>query len=158
MTRLLRIVGLTGILASSSAVAESAKEAMQTFGMIGTWSLNCATSSFRVVYGFPMSGPPTLTMFLNGQETAISEVQDAVTATEAKIKITYLIKSAPQGTPSWGPLTGEIWEAVYEKIGNKFRPLSVTEREGAKATVRDGFYYVNQKTGGPTLPFEKCLN
>ena len=158
MTRLLGIVGLAGILVSSSAVAESAKEAMQTFGMVGTWSLNCATSPFRVVYAFPVSGPPTLTSVFNGQETAISEVQEAVRATEEKIKVTYFIKSTPQGTPVWGPLTGEIWEAVYEKIGNKFRPLSVKEKVGAKATARDGFYYVNQKTGGPTLPFEKCLN
>ncbi len=156
MRTLLAAIVITNLLSGSSAIAESTKEAMSAFGMLGTWSLDCARPS-RVVYATPLFGAPTITSVANGKEGGLSEVQEAFRVTAEKIKLQLIIRKAP-GALDWMPQPGEIWEAVYEKSGNKFRPLSVRQKDGPKITAQDGFYYVPKNSGMLTLPFEKCLN
>src|ERR1700692_595432 len=91
---------VTALLSAFSfgASAETAAEAMRNFGLLGTWSRDCAkdvnhTEFPRITYDAPVLAPPTieLTISLSNEvkKTYISQIKNAVRATEEKIKIIY---------------------------------------------------------------------
>ena len=146
-------VMLTALLAlvTSGGSAESTAEAVKTFGLIGTWSTDCAEElqsvGERVVFDSSWLGVVTATRVPPSGRN-VSEVQSAIRVTETKIKITVLSGQKSD-------------ESVIGKVGTKLKLIE--RRTDGIIVARDGFFYqmvdgkpIKLDTQTPT--FERCLN
>jgi hypothetical protein len=141
---------LTGLLACTSAHSESTKDALQEFGLLGTWSDDCSKdltreAGQRETYAAPIIGAPTVVMKTGdskGVAAETMEISRAVRITDDKIEMTFdgdLMKGA---------------RMVYQKVGSKIRLLKTYAVPGAtQVLVKDGMI-----GNLPTLLLERCLN
>jgi hypothetical protein len=158
------VVGIALCAMAGAARAESTAEAMKTFGLVGTWSLDCA-GGFRIAYSIPSIGQPTITGRIRNYETD-GEIIEATRLTAEKLRVISVVKKAPAVSVQQ---TGETWEAIYLKQGSKFRALLSRQMNGTKISAMDGIVYKAEKknsvptgrwlpTGQETGLFEKCSN
>lgn len=153
----------------TAASAESAAEAMTAFGLLGTWSPDCA-GPIRVTYAAPPGAGPTSSAVIDGTEQAVAEITEAVRIGTDRIRWTSVYKKySPLDVAklAWMPEPGEAWETVLVKSGDKIRSLQSQRLDGAKVLVRDGFYYaaddnvpgrpiIWRRTDQATPPFGRC--
>jgi hypothetical protein len=144
---------LAGLLAGQSARADSTLDTMKAFGLIGTWSLDCAKPmatcdktgcGSRNIYGASPSGQ-IVSQFVMGSaapgqtRTIQTEIQGAIKIADDKIKL-ISTQQYPYGTPlPTSRLPGERWETVLIKSGDKLRTLTAQREDGQKITIEDGF-------------------
>jgi hypothetical protein len=153
--------------------AESTSSAIKTFGLVGTWSLDCSLTRdvLRTTWAVPMlfGGFPSVTYNYTTKDgdtiTQISEIEEALRVTEDKIKLIIVIgkRAGPQPLGSWLLEEGEKWEFVFFKLSGRYRVLSGGTVDGKKITAKDGFRYKHsngqfERTDALTAFIEKCLN
>ena len=166
MRRLAVAVGVAACLAAGLAAAQSASEAFEAFGLVGTWSPDCS-GPIRVIYATQPDGLATARVMIKQTEIAASDIQSVVQLEAAQIKWTSIMRvwSLPdQPHRPWMPEAGEIWETVIEKLGSKIRPLQSIRQDGQKILVKDGLIYDSDESviGGwrntqkATVPLERC--
>ena len=190
--RIATIVFLMSIT-SGAALAENAGAMMREFGLVGTWSIDCSVdmrsdlckhssvlwsveSSLRHILGMLQRRwitPPHSGLKSN---TKTIQISSAERITNEKIKLTYTVTSARNVSGKsvyvW-PMDGEIWEVVYEKIGDKMRAWLSQRADGGKVLVRNGHPTVvggnwNPEKPGPVMVWnekpenvpllERCTN
>lgn len=142
-------------LATGPATAEeSAAEIIRSFGLVGTWSVDCKLDpnqvctgnvcGARITYVAPSSGPPTMrnvigSFFPNQVRSAVSTIYAATRIADDKIKI-VLVQDPPSLTRIvWLRQPGEPWEYVLLKVGDKYRTVSAHREDGKKITAEEGF-------------------
>jgi hypothetical protein len=140
--------------------AESAAEAIKAFGLVGTWSTDCAKDPIatcsretgcgnRTTYELPPSGPPMIrnvvgTVVAGVGKSFETKIETATLIADDKIQIV----SVHQGVPgeinklAWLRQPGERWQTVLVKVGSKYRILSAQSDEAKKIYARDGFFYL----------------
>ena len=120
-------------LAPASARAESAAAALQAFGLVGTWSPDCA-GPYRTIYDAPGGGAPTVQLTLHGRAYASSEIREVLVRSAERITWTSVIKtwSLPdQPEERWMPAPGEVWETGLIKQDGKIRPIDSRRQDGS---------------------------
>jgi len=169
MHRLMAALAVALWLAAPAAAADIAAQAIEAFGLAGTWSPDCA-GPIRVTYAVRPGSVPTATAVIDGTEQAITEIEDAVLLGPNQIKWTAIYRKwSPLDLPrqAWMPDPGETWETILEKVDGKIRSLQSQRQDGQKVLARDGFYYVAdekqagvplvwRKTDQPTRFFARC--
>lgn len=155
MRRLAAAAAVALLLAAAPAVAETAADALQAFGLVGTWSPDCA-GPIRVSYSLHPGAPPTSRAVINGTEQAVTEIQDAVRLAPDRLRWTSIYrKYSPLDVArqSWMPEPGETWETELLIEGGKIRSLASQRADGRKVLVRNGFYYAADDAvpGRPTV-------
>jgi hypothetical protein len=159
MERHMKKLGLGLIVAWLTAgpvlAAESAADAVKAFGLIGTWSPDCARDplaacdrttgcGFRLTYLLSPSGQP-MTRFVVGTlaggqtRTVESTIETAKRVTDDKLAITSIQRTDLGATLAWVRQPGEIWDAVLVKEGDKYRTFMAQRDDGKKIVVEDGF-------------------
>lgn len=141
------------------------KQTLEGFGLIGTWSFDCAGKA-RTTFAAPMFGSPTGISTNGGDETTVAEIRSATMLTQDKLKIITLTTKVPNGSKNKPSVRqeGEIWQAVYERFGKKARLVDVEREDGKKVIVKGGFLYETPEGKEPTktanfaLFLERCLN
>jgi hypothetical protein len=150
---------LLGLLAvASPAAAETSAAAMRAFGLIGTWSVDCATDMTqpcvdidrcfpRLTFTVPLRGNPVREVLSPTAEAGkvfrgAAEIESAALIADDKIRITTTDSVRPVGpdTPT-SRTSDETWETVYRKSGDTLRVWSAQRTDGTKIGVRDGFRY-----------------
>ena len=159
-------------VSSVPAFAESASDAMRDFGLIGTWSPDCAVDPagpvpvLRVTYSI-LSGLPAFSNFTKaGKVSAASEgeIRSAVRVTEDKLRITTVItKTTLTDNTVKMVVDAPIIDSVFVKMGSKIELLDRRSVDGKVLLVQNGELIVRSKDGVETgrikqLPLEKCLN
>jgi hypothetical protein len=155
--------------AAYPGTAPTPAQAVKSFGLVGTWSPDCA-GELRVIYAAPAGAAPTVRVIVHGSEVASSEIQAITALSPTRISWRSMIKtwSTPDSQlESWMPQPGEIWVTTLAKTDNKIRPLASQRQDGQKVSVRGGFIYsgepvrntttlVWRSTGKATVPLERC--
>ncbi len=148
---------------TSPAVSESTADAVKIFGLIGTWSWDCAqkmdAGGQRVTFSSGFFGSVKQTI-VGATATAESEVQSAVRITEDKIKLT-LGPASQTSSNSKRTFPGREW--LIQKIGPKFKIIDSRDQDG-KVFIQNG-YLIDPKCI-PNCPkdaieapvYERCLN
>jgi|SRR5581483_9121475 len=135
----------TILLVSGAARGESASDALKSFGLIGTWSPDCAKDptkepGMRVTYRVPLVGPPTETVVWHAPniiaEEVKWEVKSAVRITEDKLRVTSIFLEGKQIGPPY------------------MKRVQITQPSDT-LIIRTG---KNLQFGDPANIYEKCLN
>ena len=166
MQRIAAAIGVAACLAANLAIAATASEAFEAFGLVGAWSPDCG-GPIRVIYATQPGGAATVRVVIEQKEVAASDIQSIIQLEAAQIKWTSIMRqwSLPdQSHRPWMPEAGEVWETAIEKLGSKIRPVQSIRQDGQKILVKDGFIYDADEslTGGwrntrkATIPLEKC--
>jgi len=158
---------LLGLVASATpAAAETAAGAMETFGLVGTWSIDCSvdvmkpcatvTRCFaRLVFATPLVGAPTHEIigptYPNGLSLkSITKIESAIQVTDDKIKITESGTIDPKAPgASRLPIIGEQWDYVFVRVGGHLRLWSAQRIDGMKIRALNGYYYVPESNWRP---------
>ena len=168
------------LFAGQAAAADSAIDTMKAFGLIGTWSVDCAKPmtacgktgcGSRNIYEVAPSGQ-IMSRFVMGlatpgqTRTIELEIHGAIKIADDKIKLISIQRQSYGPTLVTSRQPGERWETVLLKSGDKFRTLTAQREDGQKITIQDGFVMraenANQlptkwiRTTIPTQFFEKC--
>ena len=149
-----------------SYAAETVAEAMRIFGLLGTWSEDCAKDpsregSDRETYTAPARGPPKRTIVTTSicsDKQYVSEdnneIMAALRVTQNKIKLTVSYTDDPETT-----------DLVYVREGAKIRLWYAYHHQARHYTIKDGFSYIwlpDSKTYSTLRtqvpPIEKCLD
>jgi hypothetical protein len=142
------------------------KQTLETFGLVGTWSFDCAGKA-RTTVSVPPFRAPTIISTNGGDETKTeADIRLATLVTQDKLKIVIFTTRVPdvnKNDPA-ARQQGELWVDVYERFGKKLRVIDIEREDGNKIIVKDGFAYQTKAGEKPTktLNFmfllEKCLN
>jgi hypothetical protein len=148
---------VAGLGMGQATGAESAGEAIASFGLIGSWSIDCSKTptqtcipnvgcGARTIYEVSPTGSPRIRNLVGtlvpGQGISIETIiESAERIGDDRIKIV----SVQQGTPGqfskvmWIRQPGERWETLLTKVGAKYRWLSHQRQDGTKIEAKDGF-------------------
>jgi hypothetical protein len=160
------------LLASQSAGAESAADAIADFGLVGVWSEDCSRDPIatcnpvqgcggRTIYDVPTSGPPVVKHITGSLVPGVGKnmeaiVETATRLTDDQLKITSVTQAVPEEISKvvWLRQPGERWESVLLKIGgDKYRVVSAQRDDGKKIFAKDGFLYLPPPdTGANQMP------
>ena len=146
------------------AGAESVKDVIKVFGLVGTWSPDCSKDPLketgtRSTYEIPMFGSATLST-INRIESGMtirtkSEIQEAVRITEDKIKL--INKSVEVTFSEGGPPDANNFkplQIVIEKVGQKTHVIDSRRTDGSQTFIENGIFMKQY-----ALPLsERCLN
>ena len=172
--------------AESADNSVSSLDAISSFGLIGSWSIDCSKPPTqtcvpnvgcggRTIYEVSSTGSPQIRNLAGtitpGQSLNIeTSIESAERVGDDKIKIV----SVQQGVPGqfskvvWLRQPGERWETVLLKVGPKYKWLSSQQLDGTKIQARDGFQVMPPPTrydempttwvtsDKPTPLFERC--
>jgi hypothetical protein len=151
-----------------SAAAESTGDAMSAFGLIGTWSADCAKGPLsgvvRLTYSLPLIGSPKIIATVGfpavGVTTSEFEIRSAVRVTEEKIKYTSVrVSSSNANTKLTTEIDDRPRETVLMKNGGKIRVSDSRTADGSEIFVQDGLWKEQVQGRAPaTSLLEKCLN
>jgi hypothetical protein len=149
------------LLASQSAGAESAADAIAGFGLVGVWSMDCSRDPIatcnpaqgcggRTIYEVPSSGPPIIKNIVGSLVPGVGKNFETIIESASRLSDdTLKIISVMQGVPGviskavWMRQPGERWESILVKIGNdKYRVVSAHSEDGKKISAGDGFMYL----------------
>jgi hypothetical protein len=141
------------VVAGQASAAESASDVIRTFGLIGSWSVDCQkdprkacdqdSCGARLTYIVPSSGPPIINLTnrtYGKMRTFISTIYSASRIAEDKIKFLSVQDPPPSLPIVWWRQPGEVWEIVLLKVGDKYRTFSAHRDDGKKFDVEEGFY------------------
>ena len=158
MKRIVAALLLAGLGMGQALGADSAGEAITSFGLLGSWSVDCSKPptqtcvpnvgcGARTTYEISPTGAPIIHnvvgSFFPGQGPSRIEVtvESAERIGDDKIKLV----SVQQGMPGqfskvvWIRQPGERWETVLLKVGTKYRWFSHQQINGPKVSAKDGF-------------------
>jgi hypothetical protein len=163
-----------------AAHAESTSEALKAFGLIGTWSQDCAgedRSVERVTYEVPFFGSPTIAVATKlpgmGIHRKEGNIVSATRITVDKFRLTIDASKTTREDKTWN-LKGKSREtALFLRIGDKIKILNLESidhdlkrsyeiikdeeiRTKAPNSTVLGFNY-SGLTKVPVI-YEKCLN
>jgi hypothetical protein len=157
MTRACAIGLVVFLTLSSEVAAESAGSALRSFGLIGTWSVDCSVDlkqvctrmpncGSRFKFEAPLFGNPTeevITQARNsgGETHTVHQLINVSRLGEDKIKFSYTIPpnvNMPGRLAYLMPLGGEVWETVLKKEPDKMRTWLIQREDGQKVAVRNG--------------------
>lgn len=169
----------------SNLAAETPAEAMSAFGLIGTWSPDCATEEDgieRTTYSAAMLSSPTVLVSVRQKCCGVTKLEariiSAVRVTDEKIRLTAVkTKRIDEGggelnvkPMTWQPKPHEE-TVLYERSGKRIRMMDAkVETDGKKKQLaKDGrklIYAPNESIHGffwsgphlDTVSMEKCLN
>jgi hypothetical protein len=154
--RYLRVAVLAALLAllSNAAFAQTAWDAMQAFGLTGTWSLNCQAppggSNFWMTYYLDANGVARRSLDRgDGGSKLMLAVDSAQVLTS-----TTLAASMRNDDPGWGASNGTVADLIIVKENGRVRTLDSKGSDG-KQYVKDG---VALLSGSPMPWLEKCGN
>jgi hypothetical protein len=167
---------------SATCFAESTSAAMESFGLLGTWSPDCSKEltqpceidnstsvpvcAKRVTYTAPFFGTPQATIVIataraGETRTIIRKILDARRVSEMKLQYTYLIEGVSSSVPAQlrdaVPEDGEIFELTFEKQGNKLKTWSFQRQDGKKQIIKDGID-LQGRNPHPAETLEKCTD
>ena len=153
----------------SIAHAESTAEAMKEFGLLGTWSVDCAKDVKqacdpkdecinRKTYTAPWFGIPMLEVTASTFKSGVTQeakmvIKSATRITNDKIKVTIVISGQPdymeiyrahetmRTVAQWYPLNGQTWSSVIQKVGEKIRTIDSRREDGKAFQIKDGLGY-----------------
>src|ERR1700730_6433249 len=134
-------------LIATQAFSESTAEAVNTFGPIGTWSIDCARNRevMRTTFSSTVSGAVKRIEVILGAHGSVAwtreyDVSSAVRATEDKIKLTSIAISSKNAEGGSLP-SPDSQVGVYEKIGtNKIRVIDNRVINSKVIYAQSGFY------------------
>ena len=155
-----QIVLLASLIATP-ALAESTRAAMQEFGIVGTWSVDCSVNVMkscaatkrcvgRITISAPLLGTakndavvPTPSDNPLGRST---EIVSASRVTSDKLRVAYKINQIINGkfqeikgrSAFLIPTDGEEWESVYVKKGDKLQVWSSQRTDSGKISIQNG--------------------
>jgi hypothetical protein len=181
------LLACAAVLFAEIAHAGSANDALIRFGLVGTWSPDCARDvhracekvsdcAARVTFSAPSNGDATRTSVNSVPNRTPVEntlvIDKAEMITNEKIRYSYVVQGIvpDSSTILWVPENGERWIFVLEKVGAKFRVVDSANESRSKLAVVSGAIYrpVDPKIGempkewkstGVESPlWEKCLN
>jgi hypothetical protein len=170
---------LAGSCVSQSAIAGSATDALQDFGLIGAWSPNCAQipedlllrpeAAVRWIYSPGIISTPTLTLLQllqQGLMTTRLEITTAerITADEIKYKTFHISAQLGGNTEQSFPNPMSV-TTIVEKLNDKITVVSQIAEDGT-AYVERGHSIVRMPEHGqmkevnriPFGIFKQCLN
>jgi hypothetical protein len=135
------------------------KQTLESFGLIGTWSYDCAGKG-RATFTAPSFGAPMGTS-INGDDSTktLVEIKSATKLTDDKLKIVTLTIKVPEADKK-NEITrqeGEVWQAVYERLGKKMRVLDIEREDAKKVVVKNGFLYQTKVGKEPTKTMNFAL-
>ena len=130
----MKFVALIFAVCFGSACAnagESAAQAMKQFGLVGTWSDDCAANGTRQTFEYPAGSNPTIRIEVSDPTAnvrtvigvVLAEVTSAVRETEDNLMMTVVITSDGSGS---NPNIGQPFSSRYERAGTKFRHGATT--------------------------------
>jgi Ca2+-binding EF-hand superfamily protein len=150
---------------AAAALASPPSDVLKNFGLVGTWSPNCAVPSgtfgaSRITYDAPDSGPATFSsVFTIPIETKpivtmIFEIEDAIKVTNNQIKLigkyTKMSRTDVQGAP---PVDISLRQVTIEKNGSQIRTVDSRHADGTKVVIEAGVFV---DSGEQTPPSDKC--
>lgn len=139
--------------------AESAADAIEAFGLVGVWSIDCSKAPIatcdpksgcgaRTTYEMPPSRVPMIKNVVGTLIPGVGKSFETIIETATRIADDKLrITSVQVGVPgeviklAWFRQPGERWETVFVKAGSKYRVYSAQSEDGRKISARDGFMY-----------------
>jgi hypothetical protein len=143
------------LFAGQALGEESAGEAIRAFGLIGTWSTDCARDPFaacdrttgcggRTTYEISPSGQPVIknivgTLVAGQPRTFETRIEKATRVADDKLAITSIQLTDSGVTVMWWRQPGEVWETALLKVGDKFRTVSAHREDGKKISAEAGF-------------------
>jgi hypothetical protein len=175
------------LFAGQASAEESASDAIRAFGLVGTWSTDCAKTPIatcntkdgcggRTTFEAPTSGPPIVWNVLGTPTPGVGRVfettiDSAIRIADDKIRLMTTQQQSGGVTLAWWRQPGERWEIVLVKAGNKFRTYSAQREDGQKISAKDGYVvmppsdtkYDEMPTNwirgdNETTSLEKCTN
>jgi len=150
-----------GLVFATPSAAESARDAMQEFGLTGTWSADCSidvtqscASTRRCVGRLTFSAPDfraarrdtvTPSFTGNGPVWQSWEILSATRVGE-RLRVVFRANQLTNGEfreikgryAFIAPTDGEEWETVYEKSGDKLRVWISERTDGGKINILNG--------------------
>lgn len=163
--------GIFCLIWVSSAFAQSAIEAVQTFGLLGTWSTDCSLDvkqgSTRDTYAVSSLGTITRTNVIAQKNIIITynyEIKSAARVTSDKIKITQVQTAFAIGEYKGTPKNNLPTELVIGMKSAHIHVLSAHQMGQAHFDILNGIVCDPRAlteqcapTGRPTYFLEKCL-
>lgn len=150
-------------LRASPAIADDPATVLRSFGLVGDWSVDCATDprhefGERSSYSAPPAGAPEYTFLAHGQFGLMAEQMRVVSATLVgadAIKLTLVPLRMKWSDPRRAtPMDRRARQVVLKKFGGKLRVIDSRTTDGSQISVADGRSPANQ----PTPLVEKCAN
>lgn len=126
------LITIMFMLVPSWCFAQSTSSAMKEYGILGTWSPDCASSVMkgadRITFDVPTLGSPTVTDQTSGGSiiiTRVSEVHAAERITQDKIRLTrslrkFIGSAGPIDIPP-GDDRAKPQSLLLEKLGQKLQ-------------------------------------
>jgi hypothetical protein len=157
-------LGILFFLLATPAFAENAKDAIEAFGLVGTWSFNCSADvtkevAVRLIFEAPFFGAPRIVMIARDESgisgTKTVQILEAVKITEDKIKLVHDVVdiTISTGEKMDDSLFFKGVEEVYQMESSKLRLFEVITSAPGQPVIRNGTI-----DGVPMHPLEKCLN
>lgn len=155
------IAGSSAFFLITPAAADNAGDAIAAFGLIGTWSVDCAKDGLvRDTFAASASGPPTMTSIVRrtGQVvTTVREIRSAVRESDDKIKYVMAVTKVthqPEKDEA-NSIDPTPIEYLVQKFDSKIRVMDERSEGEKKPAVEDGivtFLHI------ATPLKEKCAN
>jgi hypothetical protein len=147
----------------TAAKAESTKDALASFGILGTWSSDCTKDPTREpvgrsTYSAPLVGAATVEQ-VRGDPDGFSivgwDIESAARVAEDKIRIVIAMRSLKHSEPKMKMvLDPEKHQIVIQKIGARTKTID-NRTSNASILVEGGLIRANHS---PTPLLERCLN
>lgn len=158
-------VVLAVCLTCTAASAETIPRALQDFGLVGTWAIDCSKdphtqAGYRTIFAAPAVGPVTNTSMIrqaNGRTIFMrSEIEAAVRLPERKIQLTTKfidLKVDNEDVPRLGIYASRLL-VTHEKSGSKIHLIDSRSSDGQYVNAQDGRF----SDGTATPPLERCVD
>jgi len=158
------VLSLLAFLIATSASAETTKDAIKEFGLVGSWSEDCSMNiakdpGLRYTFETPFFGTPKLVLTgRDGKGVSVTTMQilEAIRVTEDKIRIVSDIIDVKLSSGEKPDASNFIkgMEVVYRMEALKIRLFETRPLAGAtQVIIRNGMM-----GNMPTPLLEKCLN
>ena len=154
--RYFRVAVLTAFFAllSGAAFAQTAWDAMQSFGLTGTWSLNCKAaasgSNYWMTYYRDAGGVARRSLDRGDNGSKLMLAIDSAHL----ITATTLAARMRNDDPGWGNTNGAVVDIIVIKENGRVRTLDSKGTDG-KQYVKDGIALLSNN---PMPWLEKCSN
>jgi hypothetical protein len=147
------------------AVAASPGNAVKSFGLVGTWSWNCAVSeetagANRMTFAAPENGPVTFTTTFtlpppgNPQASVFFQIDEATPLSGQRIKlIGKITKQSRTDRQDAGPPDGSPRQIIIEKSSGQIRIIENRLLDGTSVNIDAG---IVRATGKPAASASKC--
>jgi hypothetical protein len=148
-------------LISIHSDAASPGDTLRTFGLVGTWSDDCAQKSSSATYDASETGAATLTSVVpiprtDTQLVLTFQIDEATLMPDNKIKFVAKIRNVTRSDGNLPPTLGRSpLRIILEKDGARTRVIDDRAVDGTHVNVENGI----QRATGIPVPFrEKCQN